>query len=175
MLVTAAVAEAGATLYDLELSGHTLRVFIQSDAGVTIDTCTQVSRVLSDRLDQADPLPGRYFLEVSSPGVERKLRGIEDFERETGKYAHVVTSRGGLDGIIRNVDAKTVTLAVAEAAGDVVEMTLPVGEIKRANLRLSDRDLFRSHASSPKLKRLKDSKVVPEGAAVHQKSEKEIT
>jgi len=141
-LVADVVRQAGLELFDLELNGRVLRVFVQSDQGVTIETCVQVSRALSDRLDQVDPIPGRYFLEVSSPGLERRLRGIADFEREVGKYAHLVTPQGVFDGTIRRVAGTEVVLAIPGPEGEESEVRFSIDDIRRANLKVADDALF---------------------------------
>jgi ribosome maturation factor RimP len=83
----------GYELYDLALTGTgghtTLRVRIDRPQGVTLDDCERVSKSLSALLDQADPLPSRYDLEVSSPGAERPLRNLDDYRRFVGRRANV--------------------------------------------------------------------------------------
>jgi ribosome maturation factor RimP len=83
----------GYELYDLALTGTgghtTLRVRIDRPEGVTLDDCERVSKSLSALLDQADPLPSRYDLEVSSPGAERPLRNLEEYRRFIGRRANV--------------------------------------------------------------------------------------
>ena len=66
-----------------------LQVFIDCPQGVTVDDCARASKALSECLDQENVFPGRYFLEVSSPGAERRLRGREDFERFAGRKARL--------------------------------------------------------------------------------------
>lgn len=85
----------GIEIFDVELLGggksRVLRVFIDKPAGVTLDDCEMVSQALSEALDAGDVVPGdSYHLEVSSPGVERKLNKPQHFERFVGQKAKVV-------------------------------------------------------------------------------------
>ncbi|WP_352417845.1 ribosome maturation factor RimP [Proteiniborus sp.] len=66
-----------------------LRVFIDKPGGVTIDDCQKVSEQLSDFLDEKDPIEDNYFLEVSSPGLDRPLKNNQDLERSIGKDVEV--------------------------------------------------------------------------------------
>jgi ribosome maturation factor RimP len=72
-------------LYDVEFRGGTLRVTVDtppgSPGGVDLDTIALVTRMVSRDLDHADPIPGRYTLEVTSPGLERTLRTPAHFRR----------------------------------------------------------------------------------------------
>ncbi|NMB24597.1 MAG: ribosome maturation factor RimP [Firmicutes bacterium] len=68
-----------------------LRVFIDKDTGVNLDDCEKVSRRLSSRLDDVDPVPGNYSLEVSSPGLERPLTKDVHFRRFAGQLVNVGT------------------------------------------------------------------------------------
>src|SRR5256712_11885843 len=80
-------------LYALALAGSggstTLRVRIARPAGVPLDDCERVSKSLGALLDQADPFPTRYELEVSSPGAERPLRNLDEYRRFVGRRANV--------------------------------------------------------------------------------------
>ena len=91
----------GAELVDVELKNETgwiLRVFVEKlgasadklstkDAAINLELCSNIARDLSPALDEADPIPQRYHLEVSSPGVERPLKKAADFVRFTGEKA----------------------------------------------------------------------------------------
>jgi len=80
-----------------ESGGMVLRLFIDREGGVTLDDCARVSRQVSAELDADDPLPGRYTLEVSSPGLDRPLSKDRDFQRFSGQTVRIVTA-APLDG-----------------------------------------------------------------------------
>jgi ribosome maturation factor RimP len=95
-LVTPILEEMGLELVDIEFkkegNNWFLRVFIDNETGnIDIDDCGVVSERLSQRLDEVDPIPTAYFLEVSSPGAERPLRNERDFRKAVGKHVHIVT------------------------------------------------------------------------------------
>lgn len=66
-----------------------LRVYIDKEGGVDITECGEVSEELSEVLDKEDPIKGAYFLEVSSPGVERPLKTKKDFQENINKNVHI--------------------------------------------------------------------------------------
>lgn len=72
-----------------EQHGWVLRIFIDAEEGVNLDDCSRVSRELGDFLDVEDIIDHAYNLEVSSPGLERKLARTEDFTRFTGSKAKI--------------------------------------------------------------------------------------
>ena len=86
-------SDAGCRVYDVEFikegTDWFLRVFIDKDGGVFIDDCEAVSRALGDALDERDPIAQRYCLEVSSPGIERRLRRNEHFTDNIGKNVEI--------------------------------------------------------------------------------------
>ena len=85
--------EAGVEIYDVEFKkegpDRFLRVFLYSDNGITIDDCEAVSRKLSDKLDEVDIIDTAYYLEVSSPGIERVLKNQRHFETALGQKINV--------------------------------------------------------------------------------------
>ncbi|MGB5757209.1 MAG: ribosome maturation factor RimP [Acidimicrobiales bacterium] len=120
-LLSPVVASVGVELLDVEWTGSTLRVVLDHEDGVTTDSLTKVNRLISPILDQHDPVPGRYTLEVSSPGVERPLRRQEHYRRAVGESI-VVKAIPGIDprrvkGLLRAVDATELTIEVVEIDG----------------------------------------------------------
>lgn len=94
-LVTPYLEENGFELVDVEYvkegSNWFLRVFVDKDGGIDIDDCGRISEYLSEKLDENDPIPSAYFLEVSSPGAERPLKKAEDISKAVGKDVFVTT------------------------------------------------------------------------------------
>ena len=116
--------------------GHgTLRVYIDRDEGVSIDDCASISHQISGILDVEEPIKQAYDLEISSPGIDRPLFKLTDFERYAGKTAKIklavgVDGRKNFKGRLQGVaDAKMVEI---EVDGEV--FSLPYADIARANL-----------------------------------------
>ncbi|MEW5701033.1 MAG: ribosome maturation factor RimP [Candidatus Zixiibacteriota bacterium] len=111
---------------------QTIRLLVDKAGGVTIDDCTAVSRRLSADLDAADFVPGRYTLEVSSPGLDRPLRTEADFRRKAGqevalRYTDPEGKRRTATGTIDAVDESGVTVGGRDYAWDhVVEGKLVI-------------------------------------------------
>ena len=124
-------------LWDVELAGASgravVRVFVDSDNGIDLDTVAEVSEELSRGLDLRDPIPGRYTLEVSTPGLERALKSPQHFQLSVGKRVTVKTTEPlvpaghRIDGVVSSADADGVAL---ETDGTTVEV--PYGAIKSA-------------------------------------------
>ena len=137
-LVETPLAAAGVELVDVELKSHTLCVFVdRPEGGIDLDGVTEATELVSSLLDEHDPVPGRYTLEVSSPGVERPLRTPDHFRRFVGTTVAVRT-HAGVEGE-RRVEG---TLTAADDGGIVVEAraaesgtsrrALSYGDIERA-------------------------------------------
>jgi ribosome maturation factor RimP len=94
--------ENGFELVDVEYlkegSNWFLRVYVDKEQGIDIDDCGRVSEFLSDKLDENDPIPTAYFLEVSSPGAERPLKKPDDFRKSIDKQVFVTTYES-IDGL----------------------------------------------------------------------------
>lgn len=120
-LVTPIVSDLGLEIYDLELRGGVLRLTLDTPAGgesgVTLDRLALGSRLVSKELDAHDPIPSRYTLEVTSPGVERSLRTPAHFQREVGKEValrlhHVEADQRRISGRIVAAADDAVTVQV---------------------------------------------------------------
>lgn len=114
-IVEPLVADRGLEVYDVEHPGGVVRVLVEGPDGVDLDRLGELTRALSLALDEADPVPGRYTLEVSSPGLERPLRTPRHFQRAVGDEVTVKT-RVEVDGERRLRG----TLAAADDDGIVV-------------------------------------------------------
>ncbi|MEB3101123.1 ribosome maturation factor RimP [Ferviditalea candida] len=94
-LVQPIVDAAGFELVDVEYvkegNNRFLRVYIDKEGGIDIEDCSRVSEALSGKLDEVDPIPDAYILEVSSPGAERPLKKAQDYHKAVGKNVWVTT------------------------------------------------------------------------------------
>ncbi|MFN3479783.1 MAG: ribosome maturation factor RimP [Thermodesulfovibrionales bacterium] len=115
-----------------------LRVYIDKEGGVTLNDCEFFSRRFENILDIEDPIQGPYTLEVSSPGLNRPLRKIEDFRKNIGRMIRVIT-RQKIDnqtffiGRITDVTENFVHLHAKEGKKEVI---IPLEVIDRANLEI---------------------------------------
>ncbi|WP_163832347.1 ribosome maturation factor RimP [Spartinivicinus ruber] len=111
-----------------------LRVFIESDAGISLENCEQVSRQVSSILDVEDPIAGEYTLEVSSPGLDRRLFKLDHFQRFIGSKVSLklripFEGKRKFVGRINGVEEDEVVLQVDEH-----EYLLPITSIEKANI-----------------------------------------
>jgi ribosome maturation factor RimP len=130
----------GIEIVDLQLlgagRGRILRIFIDRPQGVTHADCEFISQQVGTILDVEDVLPDSYTLEVSSPGLERKLNKAKDFERFVGQKAKVVLREpvenqrsweGKLAGFSEGI------VALEPSAGKVIHF--PLTQVEKANLK----------------------------------------
>ena len=117
-----------------EAGGRVLRVFIDKPGGVQLDDCARISRQLSDLLDVYLEVDIPYNLEVSSPGIERPLGKLSDFDRFKGRVARIKTSqalngRKNFKGQLLGVDAHNINISI-----DNMRVTIPYADITKAHL-----------------------------------------
>lgn len=120
--------------YTKEKGRWFVRIFIDKPLGITLNDCEQMSRDLSDELDENDFIPHAYILEVSSPGLERPLKRPEDYRRFEGRLIEVkcYAPVGGLRklrGRLAGSDQEGITI---EADGEILRVAWP--NIAKASL-----------------------------------------
>lgn len=132
-------AEEGVEIVTIEVVGAkkapTIRVYIDTADGVSFDQLSSAQAWINDLMDDLDPFPGAYMLEVSSPGIDRPLRTPEHFVQFTGDTAVVKTTgpfegRSTFTGSIVSADAEAVNLDI-----DGEAVRIPFEVIKRAHLK----------------------------------------
>ena len=137
-LLEPAIARLGYELSDLEVKvggkHGVLRLFIDKPEGIGLEDCEKVSLAVSALLDVEDPLPDHYDLEVSSPGLDRKLTKVEHFQRFTGETVKVemrfpIEGRRRFRGTLVSSDDENI---VVDVDGEL--HTLPVATIDTARL-----------------------------------------
>lgn len=157
----------GAELVDLELkneAGWILRVFVEKagasaeklstkDAAVNLELCSNIARDLSPALDAADPIPHRYNLEVSSPGVERPLKKPADFVRFAGEKAklklkNAIAGQKVLVGVLGSVNDGVVDIVDGEHSYNV-----PLEDVLSARLVFEFGPPSKPHSAGGKKKR----------------------
>ncbi len=137
-LLEPAVERLGYELADLEVrlggKGGLIRVFIDKPEGIDLDDCEKVSLAVSALLDVEDPVPGNYSLEVSSPGLDRKLTKVEHFQRFAGETVKVqmrfpIEGRRRFRGTLVSTDDENIVVEV-----DGESHSLPLKTIDTARL-----------------------------------------
>jgi ribosome maturation factor RimP len=138
-LATPLADELGYEVVDVEYAQagrrSVVRVYLDRPGGITLDDCAQFSRRLGDILEMNQTLPHAYVIEVSSPGIERRLRTGAHFQRFVGRRACVETfapvhGRRHVEGVIRATEGAEVTLALDEGG----EWSAPLEAIRMARL-----------------------------------------
>lgn len=145
-LIAPIAAAQGLDLVRVQLnggkSGQTLQVMAEDPATgqLTLEQCERLSRALSDRLDEADPIEAEYALEVSSPGIDRPLTRLSDYVKWIGhdvrvKFVAPIDGRGRLHGAIGPVEGDDVSFDVPT----VGPVTVAFAVIDSAKLVLTNR------------------------------------
>lgn len=134
-----AVDSMGYELVGLEFhsSEHhgVLRVFIDHEDGITVDDCAKVSRQISAIIDVEDPIPQAFDLEVSSPGINRPLFKLTDYQKFAGRTAKIklavaLNGRKNFNGILKGIDENQ--QVIIDVDNETFE--LPYHDIAKANL-----------------------------------------
>ncbi|MBD2779016.1 ribosome maturation factor RimP [Xenorhabdus szentirmaii] len=136
-MISAPVEALGFELVGLEFIRarvSTLRVYIDSEEGITVDNCADVSHQVSAVLDVEDPISVLYNLEISSPGLDRPMFKAEHYQRFMGETVSLVLrmamqNRRKWQGIIKAVDGEMITVTV-----DGKDEVFALSNIQKANL-----------------------------------------
>lgn len=126
-LVAPIAAELGYTLWDVEYvkegTRMILRITIDSNEGVTIDDCEKMHRAVDPVLDEADPIESSYYLEVSSPGIERELKNDEHLAASIGQKVELrlyapVDGKKSVVGLLESFDGQKVSITTPAGTAD---------------------------------------------------------
>lgn len=134
MNLEALCKEAGLDFYDDELVSENgkkiYRVYVMKKGGVNLDDCARLSEILSPLFDVEPPVNGEYFLEVSSPGLERKLTKLDHFQKSINELVKITTNeKEKLKAKIIGVEDENITLENLE---NQEKITLNFNNIKKA-------------------------------------------
>lgn len=131
--------EKGIDIVTVEIVGARksplIRIYIDTPSGVTFDDIAQAQRWINERIDEVDPFPGAYMLEVSSPGIDRPLRTLEHFRKALGEKVCIKTS-APLDGRLRftgkltDANEEYISVQMEETTVDI-----PFSNIKKAQVK----------------------------------------
>jgi len=137
-LIKPGLDDMGIELVDIQYvkeGGHWfLRIFIDQPGGIGLEDCQRVSGYVDPLLDEHDPVPHAYTLEVSSPGIERPLKKLADYERFAGRQISLntfvpVEGRRKFKGVLMGASNQSVTL---EAEGN--NIVIPMEQVASARL-----------------------------------------
>ena len=125
--------DCGVELYNLETASEfeqrIYRIYITSSQGINLDKCAEVTRILAPILDLDPPISGPYTLEVSSPGIERPLKRIEQFQGSIGENIKVkLINTDKIIGKLESIEDGKIT--IKEEDGEV--SVIPLDEIEKA-------------------------------------------
>ncbi|MBY0755575.1 ribosome maturation factor RimP [Clostridium sardiniense] len=136
-LVMPITDELGYELYHVEFvkedGENYLRIYIDNEEGITLTDCEKVSRRVSEMLDEEDPISTSYFLELSSPGINRGLFKEEHFKKAVGREVFIrftgsLNGRKNIKGILKSYEGEFI-----EVQGEEL-VKVPMDKIKKANL-----------------------------------------
>lgn len=139
LLIEPVVEGLGCDLWGIEHLSHgrhaVLKIYIDAEKGISVDDCAGVSRQVSSLLDVEDPIPGKYMLEVSSPGVDRRLFDRSQYEEYAGANIKVslrkaYEGRKRYTGLLGGIEGDDIVLRVS----DEEEYLFPLDHVERANI-----------------------------------------
>lgn len=148
-LIAAAASDTGVEVYHAEISGRELRIQVESPSGASVRACSEFSHALTTRLDAADFLRRQYTLEVSTPGIERRLYQPPDYTKALNQHVRVLARDGWIEGRLEATGPNGITLRMKDAmqnaeSPETAGREIAYGEIREAHIRVPDCELFAS-------------------------------
>lgn len=105
--------------YVKEHGDYYLRIYIYRPEGLALDDCQKMSQLISKQLDEKDPIPGAYYLEVSSPGLDRPLKTDKDLKRNLNKEVEIrlykaIDNQKAYEGILKDFNEEEIMISTAK-------------------------------------------------------------
>ncbi len=146
-LIAAAARDTGVEVYHAEISGRELRVQVESQSGASVRACTEFSHALTTRLDAADFLRRQYTLEVSTPGIERRLYRPQDYAKALNQHVKLLVRDGWVEGLLEAAGPNGITLRMRDTmqnaeSPETAGREVAYSDIREAQIRVSDSELF---------------------------------
>lgn len=133
-------------LVEVEMSGNEgnrkISVYLDGDKGISINDCTKISRKLSNQLDEADLISGKFILEVSSHGLDKPLKLKRQYQKNIGRALNVrLNDRTSFEGTLKSINDDSLILSIEKKGKTKKErgtevVTLPFESIQRAKVAL---------------------------------------
>lgn len=139
-LVSKTINDLGYSIYDImyvkEGKDYYLRIFIDNENGISLNDCEKVNDAITDMLDSANYIKDQYFLEISSPGIERNIRTEKHLQLNLNEEINVklfkaIEKKKELEGILKKFDDETITLE-NENNDDIIIQRNNISSMKRA-------------------------------------------
>jgi ribosome maturation factor RimP len=122
--IAALVQEAGAELYGTEIANENgraiFRVYLTCKEGVNLELCTKVTHILSPILDLDPPVSGQYTLEVSSPGLERKLAIPQHYMNSIGEMVRIKTEQESIEGKLTEASEEGIVVQSGDETHSII-------------------------------------------------------
>ncbi len=122
--IAALVQEAGAELYGTEIANENgraiFRVYLTCKEGVNLELCTKVTHILSPILDLDPPVSGQYTLEVSSPGLERKLAIPQHYMNSIGEMVRIKTEKESIEGKLTEASEEGIVVQSGDETHSII-------------------------------------------------------
>lgn len=138
--VEALIVDSALFLVDLTISSsNNIKIYIDGDAGVTIEAVSKINRALYRQLEEENFLNGDFSLEVSSPGVDEPLKFLRQYHKNIGRKVEVTLNEGTpVEGILKAASEEAIT--IEETAGkkkETKETVIPFSNIKKTVVQIS--------------------------------------